>query len=133
MMQNDVMKNAKIEIVGGLGFAAVMLALAFAAKIAHEHGYIDGDTALRTLAMNGLLIAWLGNRIPKKMAPSACARQAMRFSGWSQVLAGLTYTALWLFAPIRMAEVVGTGVVVASVVATLSYCVWLHNRSRASA
>ena len=93
----------KKEFLAGLAFAAVMLLLAVAAKFAHARGYIDGDTTLRVMAMNGLMIAYFGNLVPKKVAPNACARHAMRFSGWSLVLSGLIYAGLWAFAPIPLA------------------------------
>ena len=123
----------KKEFLAGLAFAAAMLLLALAAKFAHARGYIDGDTTLRVMAMNGLMIAYFGNLVPKKVAPNACARQAMRFSGWSLVLSGLIYAGLWAFAPIPLAVTLGTGAVVAGVLATLGYCVWLDARTRAGA
>jgi len=118
------------EIQAGLICAGCMLLLSLAAKFAHAHGYIDSDTVLRIVAMNGLLIAYLGNNIPKKAAPHACARKAMRVSGWSMVISGLVYAGLWAFAPIPVAVVFGTGAVFAGVLLTLGYCVWLGTKPR---
>jgi len=119
----------KKEFLPALVWAALMLSLAFAAKYAHAQGYIDNDMALRIIAMNGLWMAYYGNRIPKKVAPSACALQAMRVSGWSMVLSGLVYAGLWAFAPIPVAETIGTGAVFAGVIVTLGYCVLLNGRA----
>jgi len=121
------------EITAGLICAAVMLLLAFAAKFAHAHGYIDGDMTLRVIAMNGLMIAYLGNLAPKKVAPHACAQRVRRVSGWSLVLSGLVYAGLWAFAPIPVAETLGTGVVFAGVALTLGYCFWLKSQGFANA
>ena len=121
------------DILAGLICAGVMLSLSLAAKIAHARGYIDSDMTLRVIAMNGLLVAYLGNSIPKRAAPNAVARQAMRVSGWSMVLSGLVYAGLWAFAPIPMAVIVGTGAVFAGVLFTLGYCVWLNGRARPQA
>ncbi len=118
------------DIPAGLICAGVMLGLAFTARWAHARGYISEDMTLRVVALNGLLIAWLGNAIPKKMAPNACAQRAMRVSGWSMVLSGLTYTVLWAFAPIPVAVTIGTGAVFAGVVFTIGYCFWLHGQAR---
>ncbi len=118
------------DILAGLICAAAMLSLALAAKFAHAHGYIDSDMTLRVIAMNGLLIAYFGNQIPKKVARGAGHRQAMRISGWSMVLSGLVYAGLWAFAPIPLAVMVGTGAVFAGVIFTLGYCVWLNGRTR---
>lgn len=123
-------KDVKKDVIVSLGFAGCTLLLAVAAKFAHAHGYIDGDASLRIVALNGLLVAYLGNRVPKRIAPHACARQAMRFSGWSLVLSGLVYTGFWLFAPIPVAAVIGTGAVAAAVVLTIGYCLWLDARQR---
>ena len=123
----------KKDILAGLAFAGGMLLLALAAKYAHAHGYIGDDATIRVIAMNGLMIAYFGNLVPKKIAPNACARQAMRFSGWSLVLSGFVYAGLWAFAPIPVAVTFGTAAVFAGVVATLGYCMWLDARARTNA
>ncbi len=123
----------KKEILVALGWAAIMLPLALAAKYAQAHGYIDADMKLRILAMNGLYIAYLGNSLPKAVVPYAWARQSRRFTGWTLVLSGLVFAGLWAFAPIPVAEVVGTGAVFAGVIVSLAYCVWLSSRARANA
>ena len=116
------MMNKEIRV--SLVFAAIMLPLAFAAKFAHERGYIAEDTVHRVVALNGLWVVYFGNLIPKKMAPSACLKQVQRFAGWSLVLGGFVYTGFWIFAPIPLALIVGTGAVFASLMATLGYGVW---------
>ena len=118
------------NILAGLICAACIVFLALAARFAHAYGYIDSDVTLRAVAMNGLLIAYFGNSIPKKMAPSTCARQALRVSGWSMVLSGLIYAGLWAFAPIPVAETLGTGAVLAGVLGTLGYCLSVSRRAR---
>ncbi|TGX40868.1 ammonium transporter [Sphingomonas naasensis] len=111
-----------------------MIVLALGATFARQRGYIDQDTVLRlVIGANGLMIAWFGNRAPKIVAPSACARQITRFAGWSLVLSGLVYTGLWIFAPIPLAISLGTGVVAAGMIATLAYCLQLRARARAQA
>jgi len=123
----------KKDILAALVFAAIMLVLAAAAKFAHAKGYIDANAVLRILGMNGLIMVYFGNQVPKRIAPNACARQAMRFSGWAQVLGGLTYAGLWAFAPIPVATILGTLAVLISVIATLGYCVLLDARTKAKA
>ena len=123
----------KKEILVAVIWAAIMLGVALAASFARRQGLIDGDTTMRIIAMNGLMIAYYGNLIPKKVAPHAIARKAMRVSGWSLVLSGLVYAGLWAFAPIPVAVMFGTGAVFAGVIVTLGYCVWLDARARAGA
>lgn len=121
------------EILMGLAWAGAIVLLAMGAWFAQSQGYIDHDTTLRIVAMNGLWLAWFGNRLPKAIAPHPIARKVARFSGWSFALSGLIYAGLWVFAPIPVAATVGTGVMVAGVIAALGHCFWLATRAQANA
>jgi hypothetical protein len=124
----------KKEILMALSWAGGMIALALAATFARGQGYIDQDSVLRVvIGINGLMIAYYGNRAPKMVAPSVHARQIARVSGWSSVLSGLVYAGLWAFAPIQVAIIFGTGAVAAGLIVTLGYCFWLRRRARAEA
>ncbi len=79
------------------------------------------------------MIAYYGNRAPKAVAPSACARQVARVAGWSFVLSGLVYAGLWALAPIPVALAAGTAVIAAGMIVTLAYGFRLRARSRAHA
>ncbi|WP_205412218.1 ammonium transporter [Sphingomonas crusticola] len=122
------------EIKAGLIWAGTILALSFGAVTARKLGYLDGDTVTRlVMCINGLLIVWYGNRIPKTViARSAHARQAQRVAAWSQVLSGLVYTGLFVFAPIRVAALGGAGAVLAGVAVTLGYCVSRRAKTKAA-
>ena len=121
------------DLTAGIAVAGAMLALAYGAKWAGHQGYIDGDTVTRlVVGLNGLIIAWFGNRIPKAIAPNGCALQAKRVAGWSIVLSGLAYSAIWAFAPISVALVAGSGVIVAGIAVTVFYCLSLRGRRRAA-
>ena len=126
-------KAVKKELVPALAWAVVMLGVAFAAAYAHRQGYIDADTKLRVVAMNGLWMAWYGNRMPKAVVPSACARQAKRVVGWSMVLSGLVYAGMFAFAPFPLAFTVGTGAGLAGIAVSLGYCLWLAAKAKAKA
>lgn len=117
----------------GILWAGGLIALALAASLARRYGYLDQESVLRlVIGANGLMIAWFGNRMPKAVAPSACARQVTRFAGWSLVLSGLVYAALWVLAPIDTAITFGTIVLLAGMAATLGYCLRLRARAGAS-
>jgi hypothetical protein len=120
------------ELTAGLAWAGGIVAVALCAAFARHMGYIDGDTAARITAVNGLMIAWYGNRMPKAFVPRACVRQAMRVGGWSMVLSGLVYAAVWAFAPIQTALTVGCGAVIAGMAVTVGYCLSLRARVRAA-
>jgi hypothetical protein len=123
----------KKEIVTALAWAGGILLLSLAAKVAQRHGYIDSDTMLRMAAMNGVVIVYYGNLVPKAVAPSASARQSARFAGWTLVLSGLVYAGFWAFAPIPLAMTAGTGALAAGVIVTFGYCLQARARARAGA
>jgi hypothetical protein len=120
------------EIAGSLAWAGGILALALAATAAHRLGLMDRDTVTRlVIGINGLMIAWFGNRIPKRFAPTASAKHAQRVAGWSQVLSGLVYAGLWAFAPMNVAFRGGMSAVIAGIAVTLGYCLSLRKANAA--
>jgi hypothetical protein len=123
----------KKDILIGLAWAGAIVLTALAATTARKLGYIDGDAVVRVVAMNGLMVAWYGNLMPKKIVPSAHARSVNRFAGWTLVLSGLAYAGFWAVAPIPVATLFGTGSLAAGVLLTIAYCLWLRSRTRASA
>ena len=126
-------EEQKKEMTGSLGWGACILVLALVCSWARKQGYMDGDMVTRlVIGANGLMIAWWGNRMPKAFVPHACARQARRVAGWSLVLSGLTYTALFALAPISVAAVGGSVAVLAGIALTLGYCLSLRSKAKAT-
>ena len=70
----------KKEIGVALAWAGGMIGVALVAAWARKLGYIDQDTVVRVVAMNGLMIAYYGNLAPKTFAPSAAGRREVWFS-----------------------------------------------------
>jgi hypothetical protein len=121
------------DVIGNLAWGGGIVVLALGATFARKLGYIDGDTVTRlVVGMNGLMIAWNGNRMPKAFVPNAQARQARRVAGWSLVLSGLVYAGLWAFAPIPVAVAGGCGAVLAGIAVTLGYCLSLRDKTKAA-
>jgi hypothetical protein len=122
----------KKELTESLAWACAMLFLALGATFARKLGYLDRDTVIRVATgAIGLWMAWYGNRIPKTLAPNACARQAQRVAAWSLVLSGLVYAGLWAVAPMPVAVWGGTGAIVAGAAITFGYCLSLQARAKA--
>jgi hypothetical protein len=120
------------ELIAALAWGGAIIAVALGATFARQLGYIDGDTVTRVvIGMNGLMIAYNGNRLPKAVVPSACAQRARRVAGWAQALSGLVFAGLFVFAPIPVAATVGSGAVLAGVAVTLGYSLWLHAKAKA--
>ncbi len=120
------------DLTAGIAWAAVTIGLALGAAYAHRLGYIDTDTVSRVIGINGLWMAWYGNRMPKTLVPNVSARQARRVASWSMVLSGLIYAGLFVFAPIWVAIWGGSAVVVAGIAVTLGYCLSLRSRTKAA-
>lgn len=124
----------KRDLVGNLAWGAGIVILALAATLARKLGYMEGETVTRlVVGANGLMIAWMGNRMPKAFVPSAIARQVRRVGGWSLVLSGLVYSAVWAFAPISVAVAVGTGAIVTGIAVTIGYCLLQRAKAKAAA
>jgi hypothetical protein len=123
------MKN---EIKGSLMWGGGILALALAASWARGQGLIDADTTTRiVLCAIGLMVAWMGNRLPKGFVPGTGARAARRVAGWSLAISGLIYAAAFAFAPLGLALPVGGGAVMLGIAVTFGYCLSLRNRATA--
>lgn len=121
------------DLIGALAWAGGIIALALGATFARKLGYIDSDTVTRVvIGINGLMIAWFGNRMPKAVVPSAYARQVTRIGGWAMVLSGLVYAGLWAFAPIPVAIVGGCVAVGVGIAVTLGYSLWLRAKAKAA-
>jgi hypothetical protein len=119
------------DIRVALFWAGGMILLVLGATVLRQQGTIDQDTVLRVvIGINGLMIAYYGNRAPKVVAPSVFAQHLARFSGWSMVLSGIVYAGVWAFAPIQTAVFVGCGAVLLGMIATISYCFVLRGRAR---
>lgn len=121
------------EVIGSLAWAAGLIGLALAASFARQQGYIEGDMVNRiVMGATGLMIAWFGNRLPKALAPSACARQIARVTGWSLALSGLVYAGLWAFAPFQVALFGGCAAIIVGMAVTFGYCLSLRAKAKAA-
>ena len=118
------------ELAADLAWGIGLVVLALASTWARKLGYIDAETVTRiVMGATGLMVAWFGNRMPKRFVPVAWARQATRVAGWSMALSGLVYAALWVFAPTQVAVVGGCAAILLGIAVTIGYCVSLRRRS----
>lgn len=118
------------ELTSDLACGAELLVLALAATGARKLGYIEGETVTRVvMCATGLMIAWYGNRMPKKFVPDAWAYRATRLAGWSMALSGLACTALWVFAPTQAAIVGGSSAIIVGILVTLTYCMKVRGKA----
>ncbi len=121
----------KKDLIPSLVWAGGLIAVALAASTARNLGYLDTDAVNRIVfGATGLMIAWYGNRLPKTFAPSAAARRVNRVGGWALALSGLTYAALWIFAPFQIALFGGCAAVILGMAVTLGYCLSLRSGAK---
>jgi len=118
------------EIKGSLVWAAAIIGLSLGATALLTLGYISDDTATRVVGINGLMIAWYGNRMPKVLAPSNVARRIQRVGGWAFVLSGIVYASVWAFAPIDAAVLFGCGAVLTGMAVTFAYGLSLRKKTK---
>lgn len=118
------------DLIKSLACAGGLVAVALAATFARAQGFIDGDTVTRVvMGATGLMLVWFGNRMPKAFVPAETARQIQRVGGWSMVVSGLVYVALWAFAPLSLAVVGGCAAVIAGLIVTVGYCLSLRRKA----
>ncbi|MCL6711653.1 ammonium transporter [Pseudoxanthomonas sp. z9] len=121
------------ELVSDLAWGVGIVLLALGATYARKLGYIDGETVTRlVMGAIGLMVAWFGNRMPKRFVPEAWARRATRVGGWSLALSGLVYAGLWAFAPTRVAAAGGSLAVLLGIAVTIGYCLSLRGKTKVS-
>jgi hypothetical protein len=128
------------SILYALIFAAAFIAISAGLAYLKNQGVLSDEFVKRTIqVMTGLILAVFSNFTPKQIgAPGSPLAEAwkqsvLRVTGWSMVLAGLTYAALWAFAPLGFANIASVVVVVTAMVVTLSYTIRAAAACRAGA
>ncbi|MCW3849335.1 hypothetical protein OF829_19015 [Sphingomonas sp. LB-2] len=118
------------SIASALVLAAAFLALSAGLRYAANIDLISDETMKRTVqVVIGLGLAIYSNFTPKQIGPQgspaieAWKQKMLRVAGWSMVLAGLTYAALWAFAPLGFAGTASVAVVVTAMVVSLGYAI----------
>jgi hypothetical protein len=118
-----------IHMRNGIAFAALILAVSFGVKLARAAGMVDDpDLAQRlTMVILGGYFIFTGNAMPKTLTPlsamqcdGARAQAVHRFMGWTWVLTGLAFAAVWLVLPPDIAEPVSVALIVGGVLTVVA-------------
>jgi hypothetical protein len=133
--------RAAISVRGALVFATLMMVFSLATKLGVALGALDGAEVSRraSMVLMGLLLAFLGNSMPKTLTPlpalscdPARVQALQRLSGWTWVLAGIAYAIAWLALPVALASPVSILVVVAAMLVVVIQLIrLLGTRARA--
>jgi hypothetical protein len=122
-------RNGGPALRAGVAFGAVMLMVALGSKLATELG-LGSEAVLSelskriTMALTGVFLVITGHAAPKMLTPlasSQCcdpikAQAFQRFMGWTWVLTGLVFAAVWLTLPLDLAKPVAVTCVFAGMV-----------------
>lgn len=126
------MSNTRSKIVAAAGLALFLLGAAASARYAEGQGLIGQEKARQAVQIViGLMLAGYANLMPKQLGRARAslraeiaAQTALRVGGWSMTLAGLTYAAIWAFAPVDFAQTFGTAVIAAGLAVSLGFAAW---------
>lgn len=124
--------KARHHLMAGLAVAGLFVAIVAGLKYAARIDLIELDIAVRaTQTIIGLSLAVYANFIPKNLGSwrggarsAARAQSALRVGGWSFMLGGLAYAAMWAAAPIALADALSIPVIASAIMVTLGYSAW---------
>jgi hypothetical protein len=115
--------DARKAISSAMIFASLIAAMPMGAKLANALGLIDESLAAAIAArwmsvLAGGYLILRGNRLPKILTPlpdircdPATMQSLQRRTGWAYVLAGFTFTLVWLVLPVHLAQPIGMGII----------------------
>ncbi len=123
-----------------VSIAGIMMVVALGGSLGQGLGYLTNDPTDRIVGViTGVLLAVVGNGMPKAVTPFAARRcsaaqiQAInRFGGWAFVIAGAAVALVWATAPIRYGAP-STLVIVATAMALLVGRIVFARRAEARA
>ena len=109
--------------------AGAMLVSSAALVLMRKLGAIDHEMSTRLLSASfGLMVAFQGNAIPKTLTAlradrdrEARAQACRRRTGWTFLIAGLGYSAVWLLLPLPLAVPVSMAVLVIGIAGPLGW------------
>jgi hypothetical protein len=123
------------EINAGVITASLMIVLSLLMTLGSAFGAPrNPELALRaTMIVLGLYYVFSGNAMPKMLTPLAAMRgdpavvqSARRFAGWTWVITGLAFSAIWLFVPTGLATPISVAILLGG--AAIAACVNLSRR-----
>ncbi len=120
--------------------ASLMLAIALLFRLVEDLGGINGNIAGRVAGIiTGVILMVTGNYLPKSLRSLAAQKcnpartiAAERFLGFTLVLAGFSHSALWLFAPVGLAQALSFLIGAAVLALAITICFWATRGAQAN-
>lgn len=127
----DPRKMAAKYLLTAFAVAGALLAIAALLAYARNAGLVTEAVSERVIqVVIGLGFAAYANFMPKRLYGAASSVRAaawrqsvLRVGGWAMTLAGLTYAALWAFAPLDFANIASMIVIIAGTAIMVGYSV----------
>ena len=116
----------KKQLFIDFAWGPIIVCASLLASYLRDFGYTDGDTVTRVvMCLSGLMVASFGNRVPQSLLPQTEKAIGRKLASKSLVLGGLTFTGLWVFAEISIANPLGIAILVLSLAITLWHVITL--------
>lgn len=110
----------KKQLLIDFAWGPLIVCASLLASYLRDLGYTDGDTVTRVvMCLSGLMVASFGNRVPQCLLPETESVIFRKLASKSLVLGGITFTGLWAFAEIQVANHLGITILVLSLAITL--------------
>ena len=117
----------KKQLLIDFSWGPIIVCASLIASYLRDLGHTDGDTVTRVvMCLSGLMVASFGNRVPQSLLPQAETGIGRQLASKSLVLGGLTFSALWTFAEISIANPLGIAILVLSLAITLWHVISLY-------
>lgn len=116
----------KKQLLIDFSWGPIIVCASLIASYLRDLGYTDGDTVTRVvMCLSGLMVASFGNRVPQFLLSQAETGIGRKLASKSLVIGGLTFTGVWAFIEISIANPLGIAILVLSLAITLWHVISL--------
>jgi hypothetical protein len=116
------------SVTGAVVFGSLMMIIPLAVTLAHAYGVVDDpDSGKRaSMIVLGAYLAVTGNAMPRMLPPiasmqcdAARVQAFQRLAGWTWVVCGLGFAAVWIALPVDTAGPASMAFVAAAMIVTI--------------
>jgi hypothetical protein len=117
----------KKQLLIDFAWGPLIVCASLLASYLRDSGYTDGDTVTRVvMCLTGLMVASFGNRVPQSLLPETETAMGRKLASKSLVLGGMTFTGLWAFAEVSVANHLGMVTLVLSLAIALWHVITIY-------
>ena len=117
----------KKQLLIDFAWGPLIVCASLLASYLRDLGYTEGDMVTRVvMCLTGLMVASFGNRVPQTLLPETEIAIVRKLASKSLVLGGMTFTGLWAFAEVSVANHLGMVILVLSLAITLWHVITIY-------